>query len=97
MTEFALLLIVVLAGLNLLVAIASWRRHDVLASHHGELARSHHLLALEVAGIKTVQANALSAKECRELFESQAHLCGRMDTAVKLMQTIQEHLMERDR
>lgn len=83
MTQTAILIVIaLLVLLNLLVAIASWWRHDGLAAR--------------VTRIEAAQSGALSPSEVRDLFKSISHLDGRVDTAVKIMQSIQEHLLERD-
>lgn len=80
--ELLLLVAVVLAAMNLAVAVASWWRHDSLASR--------------VTRIEERQTNALTAAECRAIFERLSNIEGRVNTTNQLIQTIQGYLLERD-
>lgn len=82
-TDAMLLMLVAMVALNLVVAFASWWRHDGLASR--------------VTRIEERQAHALTAKECREIYEALAGIEGRLDVTNRLMNTIQEHLLEREK
>lgn len=80
--ELLLLVAVVLAAMNLAVAVASWWRHDSLASR--------------VTRIEASQASALTSAECRGIFERLSNIEGRVNTTNQLMQTIQKHLLEHE-
>lgn len=79
----ALLTLVLLVSLaNLALAFLSWWRHDALSSR--------------VTRLEANQASALTAAECRAIYERLSNIEGRLTTSTQLMQTIQKHLLERD-
>lgn len=78
-----LLLVVALLLANLLVVVMLWRRHDEMSAR--------------VIHVEARLSNALSHVEVRQLFERMSSLDGQMQTISRLMQTVQEHLLESDR
>lgn len=76
----ALVLLVVLA--NLIVCIAQWWRHDNLTSR--------------VTKLEAHREASLSHTEVRGLYERLSSIEGQIQTTNRLMQTVQEHLLEND-
>lgn len=81
-TNVLLVLVLLVAAANLLIALASWWRHDGLAAR--------------VTRIEANQANALTAHECRRIYERLSNIEGQLTTSAQLMHTIQKHLLEHD-
>jgi len=80
--QMLLVLILLAVIANLVIAFLNWWRHDGLASR--------------VTRLEAQQASALSAEECRRLYERLSNIEGRVVTTNELMRTVQQHLLEND-
>ena len=78
-----LIMVAVLGVANLLFAVLTWLRHDGLASR--------------VQRLEVLQQNAaMTHPEARQIYERLASIEGQIQTTNRLMQTVQEHLLEND-
>ncbi|WP_459062131.1 hypothetical protein [Stenotrophomonas sp. PSU-St15] len=77
-----LVLVAGLVALNLLVGVVLWWRHSGLADRVTKLEVQH--------------AHHLTHKETGELFDRIARLEGMAAATNRMLETVQEHLMEKD-
>lgn len=78
-----LLILVILTIVNLIVTIMAWWRHDGLSSR--------------VQRLEVLQQNAaMTHLEARQIYERLASIEGQNQTTNRLLQTVQEHLLENE-
>lgn len=83
MNDPVLIVLAVLGLANLIVGIMAWKRY-------GDLA-------YRVQRLEVLQQNAaMTHPEARQIYERLASIEGQIQTTNRLMQTVQEHLLEND-
>lgn len=81
-----------LSAANLCLASVMWWRHYGLASRVAQLEG----MASRITRLEVYQEQNLTHAETRQIYERLSSIEGQIQTTNRLMQTVQEHLLEND-